>query len=261
MINATSDTNRIHLIDEIRGFSVLMMVLYHAYYIMGDFFDIPFGAKLYEFFSPLEPVFAALFIVICGISCSLSRSNFKRGVKVLAAALLFTLVTAVILPRFGVEGAEVYFGILHFLACSILIYALVHPLTDRVPSLAGVIINIILFVFFLNIEHRSLGFGNALSFKLPDALDSTNYLIPFGIYNSDFYSADYFPLFPFIFVFFAGVYAGRFFKKNGFPEWSYKKRVSFLDYIGTHAFLIYILHIPVTALVVYGIVSAVKLFR
>ncbi len=260
MIKEENDRKRICLIDEIRGFSVLMMVLFHAYYVMGEFFGISFGEKLYNFFLPLEPVFAAVFIILCGVSCTLSRSNLRRGLKALAAALAFTLVTAVILPGFNIRGAEVYFGILHFLACSILIYALIHKLTDRIPPFAGIIICILLFLFFLNIEKHKLGLG-ALSFSLPENLYQTNYFIPFGIYNSDFYSADYFPLFPFVFVFFAGVYAGNFFRKAGFPARSYKMRVPFLDYIGRHAFIIYVLHIPLTALAVFGVVSIIKLFR
>ncbi len=260
MKNEANEKKRIYLLDEIRGFSVLMMVLFHAYYIMGEFFGISFGEKLYNFFLPLEPVFAAVFIILCGISCNLSHSNLKRGLKTLAAALAFTLVTAVILPLFGIEGAEVYFGILHFLAVSILIYALCHKLINLIPPLAGIAISIILFAFFFQIEKHKLGFGNLLVINLPESLYSTNYLIPFGIYNADFYSADYFPLLPFIFVFFTGNYVGSIFSEKGYPNYFYKKRLSFLDFCGTHAFLIYLLHIPVTALIVYGVLSIIKLF-
>ncbi len=260
MDDNNNQKKRICLTDEIRGFAVLMMVLYHCYFVMGDFFGIEAGSRLYDFFAPAEPFFAGLFIIICGMSCTLSRSNLKRGFKALAAALAFTLVTAVILPRFGVDGAQVWFGILHFLACSILFYALAGKLLDRVPPRAGLIICAVLFIFFRNIEKGRLGFFGPFSFSLPEKLYTVRFLVPFGIYPADYYAADSFPLLPFIFVFLAGVCLGRFFKEQGYPEWAYKKRVPFLDFIGTHAFIIYLLHIPVTALLIYGIMSLIKLF-
>ena len=83
------------------------MVFYHGFFILGYFFDIGFLADAQVFFEPLQPVFACLFIFISGISSNLSRSNFKRGVRLLAIALGFTLVTAVILPKFDITGAEI----------------------------------------------------------------------------------------------------------------------------------------------------------
>lgn len=78
---------RIYLLDELRGLAVFCMVFYHAFYSMSEFFNIAVGTKLLDFFTPAEPFFAALFIVISGISSRLSHNNTKRGVRLLCVAL------------------------------------------------------------------------------------------------------------------------------------------------------------------------------
>ena len=114
---------RIYLLDELRGLAVFCMVFYHAFYSMSEFFNIAIGTKLLDFFTPAEPFFAALFIVISGISSRLSHNNTKRGVRLLCVALALTVVTAVIMPMMHFEGAEIYFGILHLLSLSMLIFS------------------------------------------------------------------------------------------------------------------------------------------
>ena len=82
--------------DEIRGLCVLLMIFYHAFYTMSMLFHWELGTKLLVFFSPAEPFFAGLFILISGISSQLSHSNLIRGLKLLGVALALTLVTNII---------------------------------------------------------------------------------------------------------------------------------------------------------------------
>ena len=67
--------------DEIRGLCVLLMIFYHAFYTMSMLFHWELGTKLLVFFSPAEPFFAGLFILISGISSQLSHSNLIRGLE------------------------------------------------------------------------------------------------------------------------------------------------------------------------------------
>ena len=140
-----ADRRRVHLIDEIRGVSIILMVFYHAFYIIGHFFGVDLMQKAQVFFEPLQPLFACLFIFISGISSNLSRSNLKRGLRLFAIALGFTLVTAVILPRFDITGAEIIFGILHLLSVSMLAFALLRKPLEKVPTLVGMAVCIVLF--------------------------------------------------------------------------------------------------------------------
>lgn len=239
-----NDRRRVHLIDEIRGLSIILMVFYHAFFMLGYFFEIEFLAKAQVFFEPLQPVFACLFIFISGISSNLSRSNFKRGIRLLGIALGFTLVTAVILPRFDITGAEIYFGVLHLLSVSMLLYALVRPLVSKIPTTVGMVVSLALFAMTYTVQS-----GSFLWLDLPDKLYELGFLAPFGFPGDSFYSADYFPLLPFLFMFFAGTFFGRLAAAEKLPGWWYVSRCRPLAVIGGKTLIIYILHWPIIFLI------------
>ncbi len=237
--------NRINFIDEMRGFAVLCMIFYHSFYLLGTFFDWQWANGLFDFFMPVQPIFAGIFIFICGMSCTLSKSNLKRGAILLAVALGFTFVTAVVMPAMGFVECEIYFGVLHFLAVSILLYALLSKALYMVPTFAGILACAVLYAFTSGIEGGVLRYGELISFTLPEKLYESNVLMILGIHSADFASADYFPLFPQIFIFFAGVFCGTELAKRGYPDWCIRKRVPFVGFFGRNALLIYVVHMPV----------------
>lgn len=235
-----SDRRRVHLIDEIRGVSIILMVFYHAFFMLGYFFEIEFLAKAQVFFEPLQPFFACLFIFISGISSNLSRSNFKRGIRLLGIALGFTLVTAVILPRFDITGAEIYFGVLHLLSVSMLLYALLKKPLAKVPTSVGIAVMLVFFAVTFTVQS-----GKLLWFDLPDEIYELGWLAPLGFPATDFYSADYFPVLPYIFMFFAGTFFGRLAEKDALPKSWYVSRCRPLSAVGKKTLIIYILHWPI----------------
>ena len=230
MGNTKETKKRINFLDELRGFAVLCMVFYHAFYICGSSFEWEWADSLFGFFMPVQPVFAGIFIFLCGISCSFSKNNLKRGAILLGIALGLTLVTAFLLPALGFYGTEIYFGILHFLAVSILLFALFAKKFRFVSPFSGILLCAILYAFTSEIGNGELGYGELIRFSLPQSLYEHNFLMPFGIYSDDFFSADYFPLFPNVFIFLAGVFTGIHGIKNGYPEWCYAKRVPFFGF-------------------------------
>lgn len=245
--------NRIHLLDEIRGLAVFCMIFYHAFYILDTSFGINGAKELFNFFLPVQPLFAGIFIFICGISCTLSRSNLKRGLVLLGIALGMTFVTAFIVPKLGFVECEIFFGILHFLSLSILIYTALSKKIGKTSLFTGIVVCVLLYAFTSRIGEGVLAYGNLISFKLSERLYETNYFVPIGIYNSDFFSADYFPLFPDIFIFFAGVFAGKHFISKGYPDWCYENKLPFFSFLGRNALVIYIAHMPLIFGVAYGI--------
>lgn len=258
----TSVKNRIRLnfLDEIRGFAVFCMIFYHAFYVCGAFFGQDWAVWLFEFFLPVQLWFAGIFIFVCGVSCSLSKNNLRRGLILLGVAAGFTLVTAVILPAVGFEGAEVYFGILHLLAVSVLFYTLTEKKLAKFSPFAGILLCTVLFAFTSGISEGKLGYGNLINITLPGSLYENNYLIPFGIYSPSFYSADYFPIFPSIFIFLSGAFTGRICAERGYPEWIYPKRIPFLGVLGRHSLAIYIVHMPLIYAAVYAVDFVINLF-
>lgn len=114
----------------------------------------------------------------------------------------------------------------------------------------------VLFLFFLtyNIGNGYLGFGT-LKIMLPESWYGGNALFALGFTDSSFYSADYFPLLPWLFVFIAGTYLGVWAQQGRFPEWAYRSRAPFFQLMGRHSLAIYILHQPV----IYGVLTLASL--
>ena len=227
---------RICLLDEIRGAAVLCMIFYHTFYTLATVFAIPFAYRVLAVFEPIDPYFATIFIVISGIVSQLSRSNLKRGLKLAAVAAAVTLVTYLLFPQ-----EIILFGILHFLAFAMIWYGLTAKWREKIPLAFGLIACAVLTFLFAWVEYGKF----AAVIPLPEVLYRTNWLFPLGMYSDTFYSADYFPILPWIFVFLFGTYLGRLAKAGKFPEFAYKNRVPFLSFIGKHALWIYILHQPV----------------
>ena len=239
------EKTRINLIDEVRGFAVLCMIFYHAFYVFDSFFAWEQAEALFKFFMPVQPLFAGIFIFICGLSCTFSNNNLKRGIILSGVALGFTFVTAVVMPELGFVECEIYFGILHFLSASIIIYALISKVLSKISPGIGVVFCAVLYPFTSNIKNRVLSYGELVVFKIPDALYEHDFFAPLGIYSPEFYSADYFPLFPDIFIFLSGVFTGFHLAKKGYPEWAYPQKMPFFGFLGRNALPIYVVHMPV----------------
>jgi len=252
------------------------VIAYHFGYNLVQAEIIPEGALRNPVLDVLQPFFAGVFIVLAGVSSRLSRSNLKRGLILLGCAALVTAVSFTVLPGPGlalrtvfghepagaeigsliesgrirlhediIEGAvkrgitdpdelgmyalsryrgnpypligtPILFGILHLLAVCILLYALLVKLRAVVPV-------VVLAAFF--VLYHGIG-------RWPE--------IP---------SADYFPLVPWAFLFFFGVWLGGPVRDGILPEWFYRTKIPVLPAVGRKTLLIYLLHQPV----LYGI--------
>ena len=237
--------------DEIRGFAILCMIFYHAFFSMAFLFSSNSGLKLLSFFMPLEPYFAGIFILISGISSQLSHSNLKRGLILFLVANLITLITSIFLP-----DIKILFGILHMLSINIILFGISKPFFDLIPTIPGLLLSAIFYIFTMNIGKGYLGLSNILTISIPNTLYKTEYLFPIGIISSNFFSSDYFPLFPWIFLFLFGTFLGRYAKRGLFPSFMYKRRCRFLSFLGTHSLIIYIVHQPIIYIIfwVFGLI-------
>ncbi len=249
--SSKKEKKRIHTLDELRGFAVFCMVFYHAFYTVGYLFNFDFGVKLIEFFMPAEPFFAGLFILISGIASNLSHSNLERGCKLLFIAEAVTVVTFLVVG----EDQVIRFGVLHMLAVSMIAFGLLRKVVGLVPMWIGIILNVLLFVFTLQITRGYVGIPFLYQLRLPVEWYSSGIFYALGFPSKDFVSSDYFPLMPWLFLFFAGGFFGKLAADKKFPAFTYKKHIPPLAFLGRHALLVYILHQPV----IYGICSLVKL--
>lgn len=248
---------RVFVLDELRGFAIFCMIFFHAFYTVGYFFNIKWGKVLVDFFMPAEPYFAALFIVISGIACCLTHSNLERGVKLAIISAVISLVTYLVLG----SSEMIRFGILHMLSVGMILYGLFHKYLRLIPNWFGLLVNTFLFVFSYRIVDRSLGLPFLFKIHLPAEWYSTSYLFIFGLPDYGFVSSDYFPIFPWIFLFFAGAFLGRIAVKRGFPKFMMKKRIGFLAFMGRKSLIIYLAHQPVIFGICYAVIWFIKLFK
>lgn len=246
---------RICMLDELRGIAVIAMILYHAIYSMAFIGNFPFAYNWLLAVLPYQPLIPITFISICGIFSSFSRNNLKNGIKLFSIAIVITIVTAVVIP-----SNLIVFGILHFLGCGLIIVALLKTLLDKVSStkVTAIIIIacIVAYGVCFNIPKGHIGVYPNFYILLPQSLYSCYPLSILGFPSKDFYSADYFPIFPHILLFIAGVFLGKLINKILLPDFAYKNHSKILGFIGKHALVIYIAHQPL----IIGFIYVVKMF-
>lgn len=220
----------------------MCMVFFHGMYTVGYMFGYPFSMDMFDFFCHISPAFGFAFIMMCGISCTLSRSNFRRSLPILGAAAAVTLVSLFISPE-----APIIFGILHLLGVCVLLCSFLEKIPLKFPPAVGLIASVLIFIFTYHLPDGYLGFENILCIELPENLYNNTFMALGFIAKGKSYS-DYFPLIPWGLAFTSGVFAGRLLKGR-YPKFMYKQRAKFFSMLGTNAFIIYVLHQPI----IYGV--------
>ena len=237
------NNSRIFFLDELRGLALIGMILYHTLY---DLYEI-FGLK-FDFDSPalntLQLAVCCTFIVIAGISTRLSRNTLKHGFIVFGAGLLMTAGTYFFMPEL-----TIWFGILHFLGASMIIYAFFKESIDRAKPVISSIVSFAVFLCLYGLPGGNILFGRI---TVPRELYFSKYLAVIGLPGKGFSSADYFPLLPWFFLFLAGCFIGKYFKERKVPDFMLKKHSRFLSAIGSNTLIIYIIHQPV----IYAVLTA-----
>jgi uncharacterized membrane protein len=229
------------------------MIFHHAFLDVGDVLGLSWGYDVFDKLCTVQPIFWAIFIIISGFCTRLSRNSVKRGLIVFGCALVVTFVTVPIMHLIGFVGAEIYFGILHCLGICMIVTGLLMPIIKKIDYRVGAVVCILLFLLCYKIESGTLCFG---LINLPDALYSSNILAPLGFHNNSFYSADYFPILPWIFMFLFGAFVGKIAVDEKLPDLMYKKHSKFLSFVGRNSLWVYLAHQPV----LYAIMMIIGIF-
>ena len=195
--------NRAFELDALRGLALTLMVLHHfafdMRYIMG--YDIFAFQETWWFENLLRPVFLNVFLIVSGICCSFSRSNTRRGLRLLGVALLFTVATS-IAAYFTGESLYILFNVLHLLALGTLLYAALTFFERRQGRrMAWVDVTLLLFSAVV------LWFSSLLPHW---AASGSYWLLPVGLLPAGVVGmADYLPLIPWLGFFTIGAVIGR----------------------------------------------------
>lgn len=234
---------RYALLDELRGFLVLCMVFYHGFLSIYNLLRLDFAEKLFDFFTPVEPFFAGTFILLSGMMCGFSHSNLLRGAKCFAVGLIISAVTFLAPESLG-DNIFIRFGILHLLGFSMMFCGLMNFAFKRTNKWVGLTLALLLFFVFLGVPNDYpdvVGIRNVI----PTEWYSNKDLFPFGITAPGFESGDYFPIFPWTFLFVAGYFLYKFNIPQKYNKIFAPKRIKPLGFLGRHALLIYIVHQPI----------------
>lgn len=229
---------RLGLIDAIRGFAVLNMIVYHLCYDLFVVYSLDTGFWLRPPVIIWERFICFTFFIISGASLNFSRHGYRRGLIVSLGGFLITAVTLILIP-----SEMIWFGVLNCLGfCIIITFALRRALA-KIPPLAGAGASMLMFALLYGLPEGYLGFFGAPMVRLPEALYGCRYLAFLGLPSKTFFSADYFPVFPWLFLFIFGFFMWRYISSKGWDGF-FRVRVPVLGFIGRYSFIIYLLHQP-----------------
>ncbi|MBQ6554962.1 MAG: DUF1624 domain-containing protein [Firmicutes bacterium] len=240
------EKKRYHLLDAIRGFMLMLMFFYHAAWDLVYIYDFKIswfgGTAAYI----MQQFICCGFITLSGLCWRLSsntKTHLKNGVVVSLCGLLITLVTLNLST-----DAHIVFGILTFMGSAMLLMIPLDKLLRHIDNRAGALIALAAFVLCKNIDKGELAFG---LIHLPEQLYKGLFMTYLGFWDKGFYSADYFGILPWIFMYIFGYFISPLLidpKRKALYT-----KVPAADIIGKHSLLAYLLH----QAVIYGILQLI----
>lgn len=233
-------TFRYWKLDAVRGIALLNMIAYHAVwdlvYLHGFEWDWYQSKAGYIW----QQGICWTFIFLSGFCLSLGKHPVKRGVTVFCGGAVITIVTLVLMPQ-----NRVVFGVLTLIgSCMVIAGVLDKWLKNRNPVL-GLSVSALLFIVTRNVNTGWLGFEAFQLCEVPKALYANLITTYLGFPEKDFYSTDYFSMFPWLFLFLEGYFLFRIVERLGMLGVLEKGVFLPIEWIGKHSFLIYMLHQPI----------------
>lgn len=241
---------RVFWVDCLRGFSLCSMMLYHAVwdavYLFG--ISVPWYEKRPGFL--WQQSICQCFILLAGFSFSMGEHPVKRGAEVFLSGALITLFTKKFLPE-----SAVFFGILTFLGSAMLLFAIPdrllrmrekqNGLLKRNEAIMGFLLSLLCFSFFRESAQGVWGLPSFLHYELPAAWYQNTFTAYLGFPPLTFFSTDYFPVIPWIFLFGCGYFLFFVWAHFGKPGKRYRE-TDFcpLCFLGRHSLSVYLLHQP-----------------
>ena len=247
-----SSKSRYHLLDSLRGFSLVNMILYH---IIWDIVYI-FGCNLSWFGGRLTYIWQQAicfsFILISGFCFAFSKKKLLNGVRVLACSFFISLVTIFIMP-----DNTILFGVLSLIGSSMIIMIPLEKILKKLNPYIGMTVFVLLFILTKNIATGYIGILDIKLLELPEFLYKNLFTAYLGFPSKEFISYDYFPIIPWLFLYISGYFIYLISKRRGYLKFLYKPRIKVLECLGKHSLLVYMLHQPAIYILLYVIFNRV----
>lgn len=257
---------RYHLLDTIRGWTLISMIIYHGtwdlVYLCGNSFrELDWYKMMCDWYMNSKSAYiwqqsiCWTFILLSGFCWSFGRQHLRRGWLVFGGGVLITIVTMLFLWE-----DRVIFGVLTMLGSSMLLMIPLDKWARNRNPWIGLGGSLLLFILTRNINLGYLGFEGWNLLQIPKPLYQVLYRGLFETFlgfmdpnPNVFFSTDYFSLFPWFFLFLTGYFLCQLMREYKLFERG-KDILHFgirpLSFIGRHSLIIYMLHQPV----LYGIV-------
>ncbi|MBR1771376.1 MAG: DUF1624 domain-containing protein [Lachnospiraceae bacterium] len=264
-------SGRLILLDELRGLTLISMILYHfmwdLYYIVGITFPWKYGM-----YAPGMHIWQQsicwTFILLSGFCWSLGHHPFRRGMIVFGCGLVVTAVTVLFVPEY-----LILFGVLTLIGSSMLFMIPFDFVLKRLIGLRTTrdsaeepehtagrapIMALLMTALFFALFWWTLHHGQTLwPQSFPRNLLTTYLGFPFA----GFWSTDYFSVIPWFFLYVTGYLLHAVTVTLRLPETfrarlqdiAHTSHLPALAFLGRHCLLVYMLHQPV----LYGIACVV----
>lgn len=240
---------RLYWVDNARAIAMISMIVYH---IMWDLVYL-YGVKAEWYHGKMAFIWQQsicwTFIFLAGFCSHISKRPIKQGMIINFWGIVIMAVTQVFMP-----GNGVWFGVLTLIGSCYLLVGILHRVFDKIPAWVGVIGAVICFVITYPVSDGYIGSLGLELFDLPKSLYHNMFTAYLGFPQRGFSSTDYFPLIPWMFWFFCGVFGHVLWKKYR-PEIleSSNIRLPIISALGRYSLVIYVLHQPL----IYGFLEMI----
>ena len=230
---------RYHLLDALRGFAIYHVIIFHflydVYVVYGLNPDWPYQTWVQLW----QRNGCGLFVLVSGMVFALGRNTFKRGLQLQILGLIITLVTVLFAPN-----EVIYYGILTFFGSAMWLTLLLKRFLQRVPAICGMLVSIVCYVLTKDVATGVGSFFGRKLFEFPEWLYQ-DYFAILGFHSNTFYSSDYVPLLPHIFLFWFGMYLFAWIREKKLTHLLICGNYKIFTWPGTHSLEVYILHQPI----------------
>ena len=234
-------------LDCLRGINLISMMLYHGIWDLVYIFGMDWQWFRSGFAYLWQQSICWLFILLSGFCWHFGARKWKRGLIVFGSGAVITVVTKLFMP-----DSVIIFGVLTLLGSCMLLMIVLDKWFMRWNKIAGVMISFMLFLVTRNVNYGYLGFERWNLLRLPEMLYVNDFTTYLGFMKPGFFSSDYFSVIPWIFLFMTGYFLYDIVIEHKWLDKIEVGKCRWLEWMGCHSLLVYILHQPVVFGVLYA---------
>ena len=235
---------RYHLFDTVRGLCIAGMVVYHALFdcvYMFGLFDV--SDRMMQAVIYIRDFGCMLFILLAGVCEHFGKEKYKRALGLLGIGAIISLISYFVMPE-----QPVVFGVLSLLG---VVSLLLQPLKKLILQYNGTVIRLLLLALFLllyNVAYGSFGMFGFSFGRLPEFLYANTFTAILGFPPNGFASSDYFPIFPWIFLYLFGFCLYPSLEKSRVFNKLCAINIKPFSFIGRYSLWFYLAHQPIIML-------------